>query len=234
MLCWGMGEIVTMTTEIDKLEATDEEIIAAVRDIHPEIDTVLARASQRVPFLKRQVSEYQGAALYALAAQYDRPGAMILEIGTAWGYSAACMASAASQAQLITLNPKPTEYPRAIQNLSYWPNVTVKQILSWDYVDQNKDTFDLIFVDGDHKRVRKDLIWWEFVKPGGLFLFHDYAPDGSWRPCQKVYDEVNRFGEQLGRSLDVLIEDERGVGLAGWYKEAEEQGGKGVGEKVLE
>lgn len=207
-----------MATAIDKLQGTQEEIVAAVRRLHPEIESILGRVRSKVPFIKRQVSEYQGAALYALAKQYNQPGAMMLEIGTAWGYSAACLASAASQARLITLNPKETEYPVAMQNLAYWPNVQVLKLKSWDYVDRNENVFDLVFVDGDHNQVRRDLIWWQFLNPGGLLLFHDYAPDGSWRPCQPVYEGVNRFADELGRPLDVLIKDERGVGLAGFYK----------------
>lgn len=214
-----------MTTPIDKLQATQDEIMAAVRRQHPEITSVLGRVTAKVPFIKRQVAEYQGALLYALAAQYNREGAMILEIGTAWGYSAACMATAASKAELITLNPKQTEYPAAIKHLAYWPNVTVANRKSWDYVDQNDHMFDMVFVDGDHGQVRRDLIWWRFLKGGGLLLFHDYSPDGSGRPCQPVYDEVNRFAKQLGRPLDVLIVDERGVGLAGFYKDGRGTGG---------
>ena len=57
------------------------------------------------------------------------------------------------------------------------------------------------------------------MRPGGLFLFHDYAPEGAWRPCQEVYEAVNAFGAELGRPLDVLVRDERGVGLAGFYKD---------------
>lgn len=207
-----------MTTTIDKLQGTQIEILAAVRRLHPEITSVLGLVAAKVPFIKRQVAEYQGAVLYALAAQYNHEGAMILEIGTAWGYSAACMATAASKAKLITLNPKPTEYPVATQHLTPWPNVTVLNLKSWDYIDQNEHIFDLVFVDGDHGQVRRDMIWWRFLKPGGLLLFHDYAPAGSGRPCQPVYDEVNRFAAQLGREPDVLIIDERGVGLAGFYK----------------
>lgn len=207
-----------MTTTIDKLQGTQIEIIKAVRRLYPEITSILGLVAAKVPFIKRQVAEYQGAVLYALAAQYNHEGAMILEIGTAWGYSAACMATAAPKAKLITLNPKPTEYPVATQHLVPWPNVTVLNLKSWDYVDQNEHIFDLVFVDGDHGQVRRDMIWWRFLKPGGLLLFHDYAPDGSGRPCQPVYDEVNRFAAQLGREPDVLIIDERGVGLAGFYK----------------
>lgn len=211
----GKGD---MTTTLERLSGPPEWIIEAVKEVCPEIEAVLGRVRAQVPFIKREISEYQGAILYALARQYDRAGAAILEIGTAWGYSAACMASAASRAAVTTLNPKETEFPQAVAHLSHWPNVTVVQKKSWDYYEQVDDTFDMIFVDGDHGQVRRDLVWWERVRPGGLFIFHDYSPDESWRPCQEVYEAVNDFGRELGRPMDVYVSDNRGVGLAGFYK----------------
>ena len=201
---------------IEQLTGEPKQIIEAVGVLFPEIEMILERVRTHVPFIKREVSEYQGAVLYALARQYDRPDAAILEIGTAWGYSAACLASGAPRAMLITLNPKEKEYPLAVKHLSHWRNVGVIDEKSWDYYDQVDDTYDLIFVDGDHGQVGRDLVWWERVRPGGLFLFHDYAPDGAWRPCQEGYEAVNEFGVGLGWPLDVLVQDERGVGLAGF------------------
>lgn len=212
-----------MAIALDRLSGPAEWIIEMVKDTCPEIESVLGRVRAQVPFIKREVSEYQGAVLYALARQYDRPGAAILEIGTAWGYSAACMASAAGRATVTTLNPKETEFPLAVAHLSHWPNVTVVKEKSWDYYDRVDNTFDLIFVDGDHGQVRRDLVWWERVRPGGLFIFHDYSPDKSWRPCQEVYSAVNDFAESLGRTMDVYVSDERGVGLAGFRKEVKSE-----------
>jgi predicted O-methyltransferase YrrM len=161
---------------------------------------------------------------------------MILEIGTALGYSAAMMAEAAPTAHITTLNPKEIEYPRAVKWLAPYTNVHVAKIKSWDFLEAARHfstptyqwQVDMIFVDGDHGQIKRDLPWWEFLKVGGLMLFHDYSPEGSARPCQPVYDAVNDFAVGLGREPDLLVDwgiepdllviDDRGVGLAGFYK----------------
>jgi predicted O-methyltransferase YrrM len=202
----------------------------AVRADHPEIDEVLEQVRRCVPWTKRQIDNHQGrqpwqsAALYALTRQYNRLDARILEIGTALGYSAAVMAEAGPTTPIVTLNPKAVEVPRARENLEPYPNVTVLLEKSWDFYARRDDAYDLIFVDGDHGQVERDLTWWERVRPGGLLLFHDYSPDGSRRPCQAVYDAINLFSVKIMQLLDVLIVDEQGVGMAGFYREGDEHG----------
>ena len=135
----------------------------------------------------RAIEVYQAYALYALARQFNRPGARVLEIGTAIGYSAAVLASALPDAQIITLNPHASEAAKARANLGAWGNVTVVEALSWDYLESYAgEPFDLIFVDGDHKRVRRDFAWWDHLRDGGLMLFHDYSPAGTYRACVPV------------------------------------------------
>ena len=82
---------------------TAAEILALAQQAAPGVDDALARARGIAPYYKREISEYQAAALYAIATRFNRPGARILEIGTAWGYSAAVMALAAPQAAITTL-----------------------------------------------------------------------------------------------------------------------------------
>lgn len=173
--------------------------------------------------MKREIAGYQAACLYALVKPYDWEGAKILEIGTAWGYSAAMMAEAAPLAQIITLNPKSTEATVARSHLYHYPMVTVVEALSWDYLEMSRDQFDVIFVDGDHKNVVYDLPWWERLNPGGLFLFHDYSPDGTYRACPPVYLGVNAWMEETGLPFAVLVQDDGGVGLCGFQKPVLEQ-----------
>jgi predicted O-methyltransferase YrrM len=212
-----------------KISGTDSWIINSIQADYPEINKVLSRVSQQVPWTKRQIDNHQGrhpwqsAVLYALARQYNRPGVDILEIGTALGYSAAMMAEASPEAQITTLNPKSVEVPQARKNLKPYRNVTVIQEKSWDYYERTNETYDLVFVDGDHGQVERDLVWWDRVRAGGLFLFHDYSPDGTKRPCQPVYDAVNKFSERTGQLLGVLTVDEQGVGMAGFYKSLGEE-----------
>jgi predicted O-methyltransferase YrrM len=206
-----------------KLAGAPAEILDAIGRLAPGVRASLAQARARVPAKKREVYEYQAAALFALAAQYNRLGAYILEIGTYYGYSAAVLAEAAPLARIVTLNPRDNEFPIARKNLAAYRNVQVLPQHSWDYLASSQicdlKPCDLIFVDGDHARVKQDIPWWERLAPGGLMLFHDYAPAGTPRPCPPVYAALNAWLAELGReTFDVLVVDDQGVGLAGLYR----------------
>jgi predicted O-methyltransferase YrrM len=195
-------------------------IMAAVAEQHPDVRRDLARARGAVPWCKREIATHQAAALYALARGCDRPGAHILEIGTALGYSAAVLALAAPQAAIVTLNPKRKEFVRAEKHLAGFPNVQVLPRKSWDYLGGYAGPhLDLVFVDGDHGLVVRDLPWFDWLVDGGLLLFHDYTPFGTGRrPCAPVYETLRVFGAALGREPDVLVIDDAGDGLAGWRR----------------
>lgn len=206
-----------------QLSGTPAGIMRALEDLHPEIQDMAAKVRIQVARLKREVAVYQGAALYALAAPYNKPDAHILEIGTAWGYSTAWIASGAPKAQIITLNPKDTERQAAQKHLRNYGTITFKNALSWDYlVDYHGPELDMIFVDGDHGKVVMDLGWFAWLKPGGLMVFHDYSPADSGRPCPPVYTVVNTFAGALGRKPDVSVVDNANVGLAGFYRQQNE------------
>lgn len=199
-----------------RIHGTPDQIIAEVARTNPEIYKALAKIKGRVPTQRRAVYEYQACVLYALARPYDRPECNLLEIGTAYGFSGSFICAAARKAKVVTLNPKEWEIPVARQSLSYYGNATVVEKLSWDYLaDYAGPELDFIFVDGDHKRVLRDMPWWNHLKVGGLMMFHDYAPEGTPRPCPPVWFAVNAWTAQLGRGLDVEVIDDTGVGLAG-------------------
>ena len=180
----------------------------------------------RLVAYRRAVTNYQGMALCALARQYNQEGSNILEIGTAYGHSAFMIANGAPKARIITLNQpdKTWEIDAARRQLMMYKNVTVVGKSSWDYLERYVGPpLEMIFVDGDHKRIVKDLPWWNWVKVGGLFVHHDYSPAESHRPCPPVYEALNDFGAFLGREPDVLIVDNLKVGLAGWYKREDDK-----------
>lgn len=194
-------------------------IIFALKNDYPELPGVMSTIDSRIKRNTRAIEVYQAYALYALAKRFNRPGARVLEIGTAIGYSAAVLASALPDAQIITLNPHAAEAAKARANLSAWGNVQVVESLSWDYLETYAgEPFDLIFVDGDHKRVRRDFAWWDHLRDGGLFLFHDYSPAGTYRACVPVYEALNELRDELKRDFDVLIVDDGGVGIAGFVR----------------
>jgi len=204
--------------------ATGQDIAVKLNRLHPELPEVQGRVRARVPFSKREAYGYQAAALYHLAKPYNVAGANILEIGTAWGYTAAHLAEAAPLASIVTLNPKKIEVPAARAHLRLYQNVTVVPRMSWDYLaDYAGPYLDFIFVDGDHGAVARDLPWWEWLLPGGCIVFHDYAPKGARnRPCPPVYNTLNAFTDALDRGFDVLIVDDGGAGLAGFYRGKDE------------
>lgn len=192
----------------------DEQTLTALR---------LAQAAITQGGHSKQIEEYQAAALYCLAGQYNYPDAAILEIGTYYGYSAAILALAAPLASVITLNPADNEYPIAVSNLKRFGNVQVIKRHSWDYFNSDRlsigQPYQMVFVDGDHKRIRNDLVWWERVAANGLMLFHDYTPLGSPRHCPPVYDGLNAWLPVIGRqAFDVSIIDAANLGMVGLYK----------------
>lgn len=206
-----------------KITGAPADILQTIDNCFPDVDmkTVLRRVERNIPFIKRQVALYQGSILVALASKYNKTNCLILEIGSAWGYSAACMAEGAPLADITTLNPKKGEYSKAKENLRVYKNVGVYQQTSmefWERVERTEVAFDLIFVDGDHTKIEQDLIWWERLKKGGLFLFHDYSPDGSGRPCREVYSALNDWIYEKGLSFNVEVVDDKGVGMVGVYK----------------
>lgn len=200
-------------------EGTPDEIIAQVADRHWWVHDALDKARERVPFIKREILRHEAAVLFALARGYNDEDVHFLEIGTAWGYSAAVMAEAAPLATITTLNPKLPEFERAVKHLKLYENVTPKLVHSWDYLEGYAgEALDLIFVDGNHDQVERDLVWWDRMAPGGLMLFHDYSPDGSGRPCQQVVEAVDAWAAANGLEPGVRVEDNRGIGMIGFYK----------------
>lgn len=222
-----------------QISGTDDEILAHIREKWHEVDTVLSWTRKKIPYLKRQIAPYQGALLAYYAHGYDRPGAgvgdnpMFLEIGTAIGYSACLMATAAPRARITTLNPKDGEFEQAVKNLRIRSNVRVVKETSQAFFKTltqpltpgpspraERGGYDLIFVDGDHayNMVLHDAQFFNCLKPGGLILFHDYSPDGSARPSDGSFRALNELAERH-RPFDVLVIGTGGVGMAGWIRQ---------------
>lgn len=174
-------------------------------------------AIEKAKFIRGQLLPYQALALFHLTQPYNKPGTRVLEIGTFHGYSTAIMAQAMPLAEIITLNPSTTECKTARKNLEQWSNVTVIEAVSWEYLatyDEQDEPFSVIFVDGDHNRIGRDMPWWDHLAHSGLMLFHDYSPLVSG----VVYATVNRFVDSLGRQLDIMLMDDDKLGMAGIYK----------------
>jgi len=159
--------------------------------------------------------DYQYAALYQLARPYD--GGRILEIGCYAGRSAAIMALAAPEAKVTTMSPSTKQVGQARENLAVY-GVEVLRTKSWDYLATDKRAWDMVYVDGDHEQVARDVPWYNRIRPGGLMLFHDYTIPGMSRRADAVRPTLRAMAKQLGRSPDVVIEETSGIGMAGYYK----------------
>lgn len=159
--------------------------------------------------------------LKLIAHEYD--GENILEIGTYYGKSAIAIAEAAPRSHVTTLEPDPERFEAACENVLDY-NVTVLQIKSWDYLRRDHREYGMVFVDGCHYQVVRDLPWFNRLRTGGLILFHDYTPlDATMWQHPVVYDTVNAFMRGLGRNtLDLYISNTDGVGMAGFYRRESE------------
>ncbi len=201
--------------------AERHEILDQVVDAFPAWRRIDNQARRLIgPRSKREVWLEQGAVIAYLASQYNRPDARILEIGACFGYSAAIMKLSAPEAVVVTLEPSDKRHANTSRTLKPL-GVSVFKDYSADFLaDCTEDDreFDFIFVDGDHANIALDLPYWNLLKQDGLFLHHDYSPEGSKRECRAVWDALNHFSEQLGHQPDVLVQDTSLVGMAGWYR----------------
>lgn len=199
---------------------TPTEIIDIIRKDNPEIDAVIALAESVKNPYKGSMQQYQAACLYALAKRYNNRDSRILEIGTGKGYSTSYLVQAAPLAQITTLSVRDDEQleaRNAINRLGY-DNVKFKVSQSWVFAEHDDKFYDLIFVDGDHAKVHKDLIFWHGMKENGLFLFHDYCPFDAANPQPHVYRVLNEFSTEINQPFDVEIVDNVKIGMVGFYK----------------
>ena len=200
---------------------TAEEWLNYYIELHPELVGLRQQAEQLVKNTKKAIWPYQAAALYHLAKLYN--GGKALEIGTAYGYSCFYLASAMPDSQITTLNASIGEVEAVEENktLAQFPNVEILHRVSWEYFKESNGTaeYNFIFVDGDHKRVKLDIPFFNRLLDGGLMFFHDYSPLGSRRHCPPVYEGINELAEFLGREPDVKVIDDGLVGMAGFIRQ---------------
>ena len=195
-----------------ELEAIRPGVKQAVESVYAGLDH----------YTKREVRDYEAGLLFILAEEVNRLDAMIFEIGTCWGWTAAIMATAAPLARVITCTPNPNHIIKARENLRKYPQVLVEGARSVDLLGHYA-LLDMIFVDGDHKAVEDDMPWFNALKPGGLMIFHDYCPEYTKpRPCRWVYDAVNRLAERT-HTPDILVIDDHEEGMAGFYRQEGER-----------
>lgn len=206
--------------KINIVGASHEQIFEQLSEFVPNIkERIEAIYAGMEHHNKREIWDFQAAFLYVCAEQYNKDGAQLMEFGTCWGWSAAVIASAAPQASLVTMTPNVNHAKISAGQLAKHKRVKVLCLGSVDLLKTySGPELDFLFVDGDHDNIALDMPWWNWIKVGGLMLHHDFTPKGCPRPTPIVYDELVRFKAWIGRKPDVLMVDDQGTGMAGWYK----------------
>ena len=137
----------------------------------------------------------------------------MLEIGSAYGYSAVAMALAGARVTAVDPHNWLDSYGPMVANLSYYYQVTPRvEILREDsrtalprLVEQGCG-FDLVWIDGDHAAamVAHDVDWArKLLRPDGTLACHDYdeiscpgvreALD-AWNPPPRLVDTMAIYG----------------------------------------
>lgn len=192
-----------------KVNGTELEIELHMRAMNANIPQIpLDRKMQMLP--------WQMCALYVLAADYCRPAGRILEIGTGFGTSAYMLAKARPLASIesLTINEREAAMANGFLQNMVGDRVQIMVRPSSEHWRLSHVRYDLIFVDGDHKRCHADLPWFNRLREGGLILFHDYSPQA----CPPVYAAVGELGQAVGREPDVALMDSNGIGMAGFVR----------------
>jgi len=197
------------------IEGAPGSILSFFTGAHPELYYPL----QRMHGITSQVGLHQACGLILLARQLAGKEAAILNIGCAFGYSTACLAEGAPDADIVSLDVLPKRIKIAKRNLAKYPNVKVLQQASWDFFLPNAGRlWDMIFVDGCHRAIWKDMPFYNTVRPGGLFVSHDYIPERF----PFVVEALDSLTKQFARPYDVRIYDDRECGVVGMVRREDE------------
>lgn len=196
-------------------EGSANKLQQELGDLCPEIP--------QFPTVKRKMLDYQLMALYILAQKYNWLGSRILEIGTGHGASGYMLAKAAPLAQIVSLTISPAEsaVAKELWRKGGCNNITGIVEASWDYLARTdgRVMVDMVFVDGDHNNIARDLPWFNRLSIGGLLLCHDYSGERSRTPSPIVYAELNLLSVRLHREFEVMIVDDGGVGMVGFFRQ---------------
>ncbi len=157
------------------------------------------------PAISTSLTEAETDELRRLAKDKD-----VLEVGSAFGYSAVVMALAGGRVTAVDPHTWLNSYGQMVANLSYY-QVTVG-ILREDsraalprLVEESR-TFDLVWIDGDHAAamVAHDVEWArKLLREDGTLACHDYDEDtcpgvrealDAWAPPPRLIDTMAIYG----------------------------------------
>lgn len=146
-----------------------------------------------------QVTLAERQFIHDLAAQYNRPDAVLVNIGIMWGCTLWCLRAGAPLARLYGVDIAPDVYPIADR-----ANLRAEIIKANSHNLEFGSLIDVLLIDGDHHyaSVAADIDnWLGRVRIGGTVIFHDYTP------TQHNLDMFPHL-EGVRRAVDELCERE--------------------------
>lgn len=150
----------------------------------------------------------RGLLIYSLIMEYNVKS--FLEIGFGRGYGTLCAAMAMRDnggGSITTVDPNfDQDHIRTIKSVfpeEWFDMVNFVSAYSQDYLFENDDKFDFIYIDGDHRyeAVKRD---WNLCENryNKALLFDDYIPQSSDNSpediqCSTLIDEIEDESKQL-------------------------------------
>jgi predicted O-methyltransferase YrrM len=148
----------------------------------------------------------EAARLHSLAAAAGK----VLEVGSAYGYSAAVMGLAGARVTAVDPHTWIAGSQAAMQDTladaGLDGQVTVLAATSQAALPGLDGGFGLVFIDGDHTApaIEHDLTWAaRLTRPGGVVAVHDYGEDCC---CPDVRAVVDRLHPDAGTVTGTLWE----------------------------
>lgn len=186
-----------------------------------------ARATyEKTAHIPHSMPVWQSMLLAGIGQLFQDPLANVLEIGSARGGSAAIWGETMAQANILCVEPNQVKFGADLgKNLAPYSNISVWFGYSWDLLkfyneEETQPYYDLIFVDGNHVLVHRDLGWWNYLKVGGLMLFDDYTPHIYPAVCAAVRDVWEAFGRQ---GPDIFARRKDRAGMVGLWRRSEDE-----------
>lgn len=138
----------------------------------------------------------------ATALQSICKGKIVLEIGSLFGRSTACIAEVAERVHAVDTFRSSGDGQQQLEEISTlrdfktntegYSNIVIHVKTSEEASREfDNESLDVIFIDGNHEYfdVMTDIeYWWTKIKPGGVMVFHDYGPRG-WAGVTKAVDK---------------------------------------------